>query len=347
MYKTDVNEEMIHLMRGFFAMPVISNFGRLGVLEKFIKNNEVSHEEFENIPNTQVLKKSFDYLARLSLLIRLENGHFQATPLGREIFKRHSSFYVPHSYHEYMNSFDKLLTDESIQLGEEVDRLENVIGSGKTHQRYFLPAISFLKRKVQFDCLCDVGCGNGYFLREGMRSLNDISIAGVDLSPISVKTTSNNLKVEFADRKIKLVCSDAFDIDYWANQLKSFIADQKVALSMWFLIHEISQNDPEIVIKYLNEIHAHFPKAPLVLGELVRHDETVLSNHRNLTIMPEYLFFHDLSGQGILSWDCYQDLLSKIPYSVAVERTFDELQDENGRHIPSAFVWCLIPKENQ
>ena len=42
--------------------------------------------------------------------------------------------------------------------------------------------------------------------------------------------------------------------------------------------------------------------------------------------MPEYLFFHKLSGQGILSWSDYKSLLVDCPYSLEYEWKFD---DEN------------------
>ena len=58
--------------------------------------------------------------------------------------------------------------------------------------------------------------------------------------------------------------------------------------------------------------------------------------------MPEYLFFHKVSGQGILSWKQYKSLLVDCPYSLEYEWKFD---DENKRKIPSAFVWILKPRK--
>jgi len=63
--------------------------------------------------------------------------------------------------------------------------------------------------------------------------------------------------------------------------------------------------------------------------------------------MPEYLFFHDLSGQGILSWEEYERISRKIPYEIFAERTFDELTSEDGKRIPSVFIWLLKPQNNK
>lgn len=344
MYKSDVTQEMISLMRGFFAMPVISALGKLGVIDEMLSGKEFSYEDFSDAINKEILLKSFRYLTRLGLLQTkdLLALSFNVTDLGREIFQRHRSFYVPHSYNAYMHSFEDLLKDGVLRY-EAVDRLENVVGSGLTHQRYFLPAVSFLKRRVQFDLLADVGCGNGYFLKEALRGTPVKNAVGVDLSPISVRVAEANLKKEFSDREIIVLCSDAMDVEKWGNQLQRIAGDKRVVLSMWFLIHEISRGDLRTIINFLKTIYRFFPHSPIVLGELIRHPEEILAKERAVTIMPEYLFFHELSGQGILSWDEYQQILASIPYKILCERLFDELPDGNGKVIPSAFVWCMEP----
>jgi SAM-dependent methyltransferase len=335
MYRSDVNQELISLMRGFFSMPVIGTLGKLGVIDRMLKEEEFRCEDFPQVANRTVLSKSFRYLSRLGLLDVKdpEKQSFKMTGLGKEVFQRHSSFYVPHSYHEYMNSFEKLLKDGALNMSSEVDRLENVVGSGLTHQRYFLPAISFLKRRVQFDVLADVGCGNGFFLKEALKALPLKRAVGVDISLVSVRATEANLK------------KDALDLKNWGKRLKEIAGEQKIALTMWFLIHEISQDNPQRVIDFLTDIYRVFPKTSIVLGELVRPPAEVLSKERAVTIMPEYLFFHELSGQGILAWDEYQQILKAIPYELSSERLFDELPSGNGDYIPSAFVWCLTPRQ--
>ncbi len=326
-------------------MPVIGTLGKLGVIEEMLRQEEFQCQDFTAVTNKEVLLKSFRYLSRLGLLqVRdPEKQFFKVTDFGREIFQRYRSFFVPHSYHSYMHSFEDLLKNSAVDCSK-IDRLENVVGSGLTHQRYFLPAISFLKRRVRFDLLADIGCGNGYFLKEALKVISVKSAVGVDLSQISVSVTENNLKKEFPNREVSVICSDAIEVKNWGKQLKQIAGDRKIALSMWFLIHEISKSEPQRIIDFLKTIHGYFPKSSIVLGELVRHPEEILAKEHAGTIMPEYLFFHELSGQGILSWDEYQQILQAIPYKLSSERLFDELSDGNGAMIPSAFVWCLEPK---
>ncbi len=349
MYKSDVNQELIVLMRGFFSMPVISTLGKLGVVEAMLSQQDFKLDDFSTVSNKNVLLKSFRYLSRLGLLEPKDEQKdiFRLSPLGQEVLRRHSSFYVPHSYHEYMNDFERLLNGAAMDVAREVDRLENVIGSGLTHQRYFLPAISFLRRRSEADMLVDVGCGNGHFLREALNAMVLKKVAGVDLSAISVKTTESNLKKEFSQCDITMICSDAFALEDWGRGVREKAVGHKLAVSMWFLIHEISQGDTARVIDFLKGIHRLFPEAPVVIGELVQLSEEILARERATSIMPEYLFFHELSGQGILTWDQYQRILEQIPYELSSERLFDELSDGNGGYVPSAFVWCLEPSRSK
>ena len=59
--------------------------------------------------------------------------------------------------------------------------------------------------------------------------------------------------------------------------------------------------------------------------------------------MPEFLFFHEISGQGVLSWQEYREILEEVPYDLSAEKVFDILK-HNGEDIPSGFVWYLTPR---
>ena len=119
---------------------------------------------------------------------------------------------------------------------------------------------------------------------------------------------------------------------------------EKIVISMWFLLHEISNNNPSNVIKFLKHVYRRFPNSSIIIGEVVRQSDAMLSKHSAANIMPEYLFFHELSGQGILSWEEYQQILNNIPYKLLFERRFDEIIDDDANKTPGAFVWCLKPK---
>ncbi|MDD5670998.1 MAG: hypothetical protein PHN49_05105, partial [Candidatus Omnitrophica bacterium] len=130
----------------------------------------------------------------------------------------------------------------------------------------------------------------------------------------------------------------------WSAYVLKNAPSEKVVISMWFLLHEISRRDPKNVIEFLTRVHELFPKTPLVVCELVRQSAEVLTRFRKEMIMPEYLLFHDMSEQGVLSWQEYQMILKKVPYKLLSQRLFDEIGERPGAKEPATFVWCLGPK---
>lgn len=346
MAELKITEEIILLMRGFFSTPVMSSLGRLGVLKGMISAENFTVDDFPNIANKKLLQDSFRYLARLGLLecIDQQGNTYKTNELGKQVFQRCSSFYVPHSYYEYMYQYHNQLLNPSLEIKQEVERLENVIGSGETHLRYFPPAISFLKRKIKFDVIADIGCGDGHFLDSFLKSIHEKKVVGIDISPLAIDITYKNLHKHYPNQEINMICADAFDVKKWGGELLRIAGTKKIAISMWFLIHEISKNKVELIIQFLGRIHEMLPDSPIIICELVRHNNDILAKHRTTSVMPEYLFFHDLSGQGILSWEEYQKILDNIPYKLLSERLFDEMLDDDGKQVPSVFIWCLIPK---
>ncbi len=346
MLKRAVIEDLVILLRGFFATPMISSLGRLGVLEEMRQAESFSASAFTRVANTKLLEDTFRYFARLGLLERVDGseGHYRASELGQEVFRRANSFYVPHSYFEYMHRYHDLIQDGKSAVVCQVERLENVIGSGITHLRYFPPAVSYLKRKAAFELLVDIGCGDGQFLTSFLEAVPDKRVIGVDLSSVSTETTLGNLRTRFPQTDVATVCCDALDVQTWSLEVRRLAGNARIAFSMWFLLHEISRNRTDILVDFFRRIAMVFPDAPIVVGEVVRQSEEVLLGNSAASLMPEYLFFHEMSGRGSLPWQGYREVLAQIPYELVQERLFDEASDSSGQKIPSTFVWCLKPE---
>jgi len=300
------------------------------------------------VKNHKLLQDTFNYFSRIGLIepVSPEMKRFRATKLGSEVFRRANSFYVPHSYFDYLYKFHEMIQNDEGAIIPEVERLENVIGSGITHLRYFPPAVSFLKRKASFDTLVDIGCGDGHFLSSFVAQVPGKKILGIDMSEISTNSTYSNLKAEFPDVDLKTFCCDGSDVSKWSKVVLDFSGNKSVAIAMWFLIQEISKNDPKVIIDFLKKVREIFPQAPIVIGEMVRQSEEILLSNRHRSLIPEYLFFHEMSKQGVLSWNEYKEILSETGYRIEVEKLFDEVPNADGENIPSTFVWCLVPKEN-
>ena len=246
------------LLRGFFATPVISSLGRLGVLDAMTKTSDFNIDNFPNAGNKKLLADTFRYLARLGLLYERagDSDVYNVSEMGEQIFKRANSFYVPHSYLHFMYNYHELLENPSMEINQEVEKLENVLGSGKTHQRYFYPAISYLKRMFSFEVIADLGCGNGHFISTFLKNIPNKKVVGIDISQISVDITRRNLREQFPNLEIKMICSDALDVEKWGDQLKNYAGTDRIAISMWFLLHEISSNNSDKIIQFFWIGHA-------------------------------------------------------------------------------------------
>ena len=114
-------------------------------------------------------------------------------------------------------------------------------------------------------------------------------------------------------------------------------------ISLWFMLHDISNHKVKNLKQFLNQVYKNFPSSSLVIGEIVRLEDKILNEIYNKSLMPEYLFFHKISGQGIMSWKEYKALLIDSPYTLEYKWLFD---NANKSKVPSAFVWILKPKKN-
>lgn len=341
-------ENLVVLLRGFFATPVLSSLGRLGVLQKMREMEYFHAESFPVIKNKKLLQDSLNYLLRLGL-ISIDTGnlqHYKVSKKGSEVFRRVNSFYVPHSYADYLTKYHEMIQVEDGSVTPEVERLENVIGSGITHLRYFPPAVSFLKRKTKFDILIDIGCGDGHFLSTVLKEVVGKKIVAIDMSEISTERTKANLLEEYPDLDLTTYCCDGANVQEWSKLVPKDIDASQIAISMWFLLQEISKSNPNVVIEFLIKVQKNFPKSPIIIGEMVRQSDEILQKNNHRSLIPEYLFFHEMSKQGVLPWEDYLNIIKKVGYEIVVEKLFDEVPDIQGRLIPSTFVWCLIPKEN-
>ena len=109
---------------------------------------------------------------------------------------------------------------------------------------------------------------------------------------------------------------DGGKVDKWAKKAKKFLKKESVAISLWFLIHEITDNSEKKIINFLNKIKFYFPNSPLIICELVKIPSEILSKNKDNSYIPEYLFFHQLSSQNVLELDKLSSILQKSKYKV-------------------------------
>jgi hypothetical protein len=111
---------------------------------------------------------------------------------------------------------------------------------------------------------------------------------------------------------------------------------------MWFLLHEIFDGDIGHLADFFRQLHHRFPSASVAFGELFRLSPEQMASSRHESIMPEYMLFHALSGQHLMSEKELSELLSQIPYRLVYRQTFDPVL-HGSRPVPSSVVCILAP----
>jgi len=140
-----VAEDVVELIRGFFTTPLLSGLARAGALDLMLATSSFRVDDFAEVPNKRLLGDGLRYLLRLGLLEQKTGGSYTTSELGRQVFRRRSSFLPPHAYRDYMDCFLDELQRGGAYRKREVDHEEVLAGSSRTHERYFPAAIPFLK----------------------------------------------------------------------------------------------------------------------------------------------------------------------------------------------------------
>ena len=328
-----------NILRGLYAAPIICELSKLGIFTK--ASRKINLRNKEKIKNKFVLNISLNYLSHIGLLSK-NKDQYVLTDIGYEIFRRSNSFFVPHSYRETILNLGNLLKGKKKISSCNVDRYENILGSGLTHLRYFFQPINYINSKLEYNSVIDLGCGNGHFINEVLKKKNNLKIVGIDLSEDSVKTCKKNIGNNIKKNNYKIFKADISKVKLWKSKISNFVKNSQPLISLWFMLHEISDHKVKNIKKFLQKTHSSFPNSYLVIGEIIKLDDKILKEIYKKSLMPEYLFFHKISGQGILSWKDYKSLLIDSPYSLEYEWLFDNV---NSSKTPSAFVWILKPKK--
>ena len=337
-------EEIISLLRGYFTCPLISFLGKRGILSKLIED-DFSINEFKEITNLKSFCSILTYFKSIGLLEQINENKYRTTEVGKKIFRRYGAFNLLHSYGNFLNLLEKIIFEKNYTGKPSVDRLENVIGSGQINGKKFFPsAIEMMKQNNKLSKVIDIACGNGFFLKNDLENFPSCKIGAVDISQEAIEETQKNLTSTFNNIDLTTVLSDGNKVSNWLPL--NIDADNHngkgVIITMWYFLHEISKRNPDVIIRFFKSIYKIAPLAEIIIGEITLVPTDVLVKTRYETIMPEFLFFHEISGQGVLSWQDYQNILKQIPYNLSGEKIFDVLKCD-GNETPSGFVWHLTP----
>ena len=341
-------QELVSLLRGYAACPLISQLGEIGLLDRMLQS-PFSEADFPQIVPGKTFPAILDYLISLGLISEQVNGtsdehvrKYFTTPLGKVVFKRFGGACLLHSYRDYFDHLGELLLGKLPDGTPTVNRARNVLGSGRLHALKFFPAAYQMLASRRIDRLVDLGCGDGTFLAEFQERHSGVSLVGVDISEVAVSAMEDRLRSVSKDTAHGIV-ANAFLVESWAAAMRPFAGT--TAVTGWFVVHEFAQSSTERAIEFFQKLHKALPISDVIIGEIIRIPPHDLAMSRHDSIMPEYMLFHTLSGQGVLTWEQFQQVLRSIPYCLVKEVRLDEVPSSsvNGGSCPSSFVWHLRP----
>lgn len=334
-------ERLVSLLRGYFASPVIATLGELGMAERMLAG-EFSVADWSSNSKPEILSALFQYLHSVGILTRGSNGNYALTASGRTVIRRNGAFSLLMSYSDYFQQLPSLLAGAG--TNPSVNRSRNVRGSGQLHSKKFFPAAFGFFPSDPPRGIIDIGCGDGCFLESAQSLWPDLVVFGVDLSEIAVETTKKRLAMSNHPGPIA-VAANGHDVAIWSQAVPAALRDSpRLIISFWFVAHEFSNGSPDKIKTFFSALHQTFPRAQVLLGEINKISSEVLAEDHDLSIMPEFLLFHALSAQGVLSWETWKEVLGDIPYLLKEERRFDDVAPADGEPVPASFLWLLQPQ---
>jgi len=334
---TNPRHELITLLRGAFACPVLSFLGRRGFAESLTDGGL----RFDaNDRSADALVALLHYLVALGLLYEEKPLQFRVTDLGSKVLHRFGAFSLLDSYNDYFRDLDWALPASTLPR-PSVNRERNVIGSGQLHARKFFPEVLTHLATASYEHLTDLGCGDGTFIHDALAVQPTLTVTAVDLSEQAIDLVRKRFSSHKPQPTISTAISNAREVSTWAPSVTAG-PEARHLITMWFLLHEIFDGVVAHLADFFRQLRRHFPAANIAFGELVRLSPDQLAASRDESIMPEYLLFHALSGQHPLSEQELSELLEQIPYRLVGRKAYDSVL-HGARAIPSSVVCILTP----
>ena len=97
-------EELVALLRGRAACPILSGLGEHGLLDRMLAG-PFTAADFPEVVDHRLFAATLTYLVGLGLLTRTDGNPpgYSATKVGRTVFTRYGSASLIHSYRDYWN----------------------------------------------------------------------------------------------------------------------------------------------------------------------------------------------------------------------------------------------------
>ena len=112
---SEFQKNIVQNLRGFYLTQIISYLGRSNFIDSIINKKKIDLKKDKSIYSEKILKVIFDYFCNVGFSTK-KNNYYILTELGKDVLRRYSSYFVPHSYKNYFYNLDSLLKNNYFLL---------------------------------------------------------------------------------------------------------------------------------------------------------------------------------------------------------------------------------------
>ena len=306
-------------VRPYAVMDCLAALEQVGLLARLCAGEVVEIDAQPGLDRA-VLETVLEYLFENDLLRRAGSGRY-AVRDPRRFEATLDALYACLAYREPGHFMGRLLGGQS-RYGSDVARSDryDAIASATLTSKFSYGFARSLIQRCGADSLLDIGCGTGQFLSYLAENGFTGMLYGMDHAEDAI---AEGKASRYQRDNVRLFVGDALRLKESAQ--RSGVRSVAV-VSFMFVMHEFDDN---MVKAILAGIADAFPKARVLLIELVDRTSDELRRTRETTVFPELKLVHRLSNQILRTSEQWTALFAGSGYRLAA-RSRNDLANHAG-----------------
>lgn len=294
---------------GFMVTALLASLEMAGLL------NALESEGIEPDPARQpktedaaLLEATLRYLAQRGLAVE-EAGVFNLTDLGRSVCRDKGYLvWMSGGYAEPLRHLGAFLRGEK-RYGIDHTRDGRWVAGGAAllGRQDVVPEAMELLEAVSFDRVLDLGCGNARFLISVCDRFGSSGV-GVDISREACEAAAEAIAAAGLEDRIDIVLGDAIDLDSVPR------LDATHLVVTFFLLHEISSQSRDALIRFLSDMASRLPAGAHLLTAEV--EPAGQRNGATERFTPEFTFVHAMMRQSLLREQDWRDAFAEGGFEI-------------------------------
>ena len=300
---------MKRLVRPFAVTSCLLALEKNGLNQKLLDPAGIDIAAEEKL-DSHTLTTVLEYLFENDLLTR--SGSCYRAKNAKRFSYALEAMYAVYAYHEPAEEIDRMLRREA-HYGRDVVRDDeyDAIASATLTSKFSYHYARRVLDKAHASSLMDMGCGTGEFLAYLSATGFSGKLYGVDLAEDAIEAGRRR---GFQRNNVELFTGDLLALHESARA--HGVAEVDV-LSLMFVLHEF---DDETVPRILRSAANTFPRARILLTELLERDSDTLRRTRGTSVFPELKLVHRLSNQMLRTAEGWDEVFALCGYAPATRR---------------------------